>query len=103
MDDTLNELQELFQKCETQTQKLTAPLLNNAIFISTEIDKLSEKLKVSGWTNGNQLSGEARAYNTLMGTFNTTIKNLYFILNDKMPDVPKSTNEAFAKIRNKAR
>lgn len=45
-------------------------------------------------------SGEARAYNTLMGTFNTTIKNLYFILNYRMPDTQtKASNDVFNKIR----
>ena len=97
----INELQALFKEAGTQTQKLTAPLLNNAIFMSNELDKLKEKIQTQGWTVGNQPSGNAKAYNSLIGSFNQTIKTLYFILNDKMPEPTQSNsgNKVFDKIR----
>lgn len=99
-NNELEELQELFRKAGTQTQKLTAPLLNNAIFMSKGLDELMTKIEQSGWTTGNAPSGEAKAYNQLIGSFNATIKNLYGILNDKMPDTnTKPTNDIVAKIR----
>ena len=99
MDD-IQELQELFKEAGTKTQKLTAPLLNNAIFMSRELDKLIQKIERNGWTVGNNLSGEAKAYNSLTGSFNATVKNLYSILNDKMPETTtKPVNDVVAKIR----
>lgn len=92
----LAELQELYEKAGTQTQKLTAPLLNNAIFMSQELDKLMNTIRNGGeWVStyrnganqvGRTLSAEGKAYNALLKSFNSTIKSLYSILNDKMPE-----------------
>ena len=103
-NNELEELRDLFDKAGVQTQKLTAPLLNNAIFMSAELEKLTKELQNGSWVSGSQPSGEAKAYNALMGNFNATIKNLYAILNDRMPETSRqTTNEAFAKIQKKAR
>ena len=102
----LAELRELYEKAGTQTQKQTAPLLNNAIFMSQELDKLINTIRNGGeWVStyrnganqvGRTLSAEGKAYNALLKSFNSTIKNLYSILNDKMPE-PEDEFTAYTK------
>lgn len=107
-ENELQELQELYELAGTRTQKLTAPLLNNAIFMSKQLDLLMEQIENGGsWVStyrnganqvGKTLSAEGKAYNALLKSFNSTIKNLYSILNDKMPE-PEDDLKKFLKRR----
>ena len=98
MDSYKNELEELaemYQRAGTEAQKLTAPLLNDAIFQQAQLQKLREYLDKNGWTmtyqNGSYQKGrtqspEAKTYLALTKAFNATIKTLYSVLGNKMPE-----------------
>lgn len=96
----LQQLEKEIKKVEPQKQKLINPLLKNAIFMAQELEKLKADIKSFGWVDAGKQSPEGRAFNQLMGNFNTTIKNIYLILEDK-PDgkqKPQTQNAAFKKI-----
>ena len=98
MDNYKNELEELsdlYQRAGTEAQKLTAPLLNDAIFQQEQLKKLREYLDKNGWTmtyqNGSYQKGrtqspEAKTYLALTKAFNATIKTLHSILGTKAPE-----------------
>lgn len=98
MDKYANELEELavmYQRAGTEAQKLTAPLLNEAIFQQEELKKLRESISKNGWTShyqhgayqhGTTQSAEAKTYLALTKAFNGTIKTLYSVLDNKMPE-----------------
>ena len=103
----LNELQKLYEKAGTEAQKLTAPLLNEAIFMANQLEKLRTELEKTGWTSkyyhGTRQSGEtqsasAKSYLALIKCFNTTIKNLHSLLDGKMPE-PEDEFSKFVKKR----
>ena len=94
-ENKLEELAEMYQRAGTEAQKLTAPLLNEAIFQQEQLKKLRAHLETNGWTqeysngykqHGVVQSAEAKTYLQLMKVFNSTIKNLYAVLDNKMPE-----------------
>lgn len=108
MDNYQNELEELSQlylKAGTEAQKLTAPLLNEAIFQQEQLKKLRATIEQAGWAmtyqNGSYQKGrtqspEAKTYLALSKVFNATIKTLHSVLENKMPE-PEDEFTAFTK------
>ena len=98
MDKYANELEELakmYQEAGTKAQKLTAPLLNEAIFQQEQLIGLRTHLEANGWvqeySNGYKQHGviqsaEAKTYLQLTKVFNSTIKTLHSVLENKMPE-----------------
>ena len=95
-DKALEAIREILENTATETQKLAVPLFNNASFMAKELDKLKETLEkpgawVTSYTVGQNHKGycespEGKAYHKLIKDFNTTVKNLYSILNEKIPE-----------------
>ena len=102
----LEAIREMIERAGTETQKLAIPLVNNASFMAGELDKLKAQLErpgawVTSYTVGVNHQGrcespEGKAYHKLIKDFNTTVKNLYSILNDKIPE-PKDDFKKFIK------
>ena len=92
----LETIREMIERAGTETQKLAVPLVNHAIFMSGELDKLKKELEKPGaWVTsytvgvnhkGRCESPEGKAYHKLIKDFNTTVKNLYAILNERIPE-----------------
>lgn len=94
-EQELENLQALFEQANTETQELALPLLNNAKFMSSELDKLMQTITAEGWTcdywNGKNQRGkiesaEGKAYHKLIKDFNTTVKNLQALLEKTQAD-----------------
>ena len=94
-DNKLEELQQLYEKAGSESQQLALPLLDNAVFMRDELEKLMDTIKAEGWTteywNGKNQRGiiesaAGKAYHKLIKDFNTTIKSLQTVLNDKIPE-----------------
>lgn len=70
-------------------QEIANSVLDKAMFMAAELEKLQEAIKKKGWVEeyqnganqkGFKKSTEGDAYNTLMKNYNTTIKQLNDIL-----------------------
>lgn len=104
-NNELEELAEMYQRAGTEAQKLTAPLLNDAIFQQAQLQSLRNYLEKNGWTmtyqngsyqRGRTQSPEAKTYLALTKAFNATIKTLYSVLDNKMPE-PEDEFSKFVK------
>ena len=104
-NNELDELAELYLKVGTETQKLAAPLFNEAYFQSTQLERLRDEIKTTGWTseywNGSKQRGTiesaaGKAYHKLIKDFNGTIKTLHTVLENKIPE-PEDEFVAFTK------
>ena len=92
----LEAIGDILENTATETQKLAVPLYNNACFMAGELEKLKAYLEkpgawVTSYTVGHNHTGycespEGKAYHKLIKDFNTTVKNLYSILNEKIPE-----------------
>lgn len=107
-ENELDKLQELYQKAGAEAQKLAAPLLNEAVFQSEQLKNLRATIERDGWTSvynhgatqhGVTTSAAGKTYLTLIKCFNTTVKTLYCILGNKMPEPPSELSQFLKKKR----
>ena len=110
-DNELDKLDELYRRAGTEAQKLAAPLLNEAVFQSNQLESLRKTIEREGWTtvynhgamqHGTTTSVAGKTYLTLIKCFNTTIKTLWSILDDKMPE-PASELQTFMRKKRETR